>query len=108
MQKQIMRLVKYLLVRQMDFTPWQFFNEKEQVIASKYLMQKYPVHKIFCFAQNGDDHACLVLSGDLSNKFIIVHDFADIGWEFIAGSELNTFGEVLTLMLQNGIEIEDF
>jgi len=68
----------HIITRKLDFSPWVFFTDGQIQTASDYLYRKYPARKILCFAQNGDDHACLVLSGELAGKYIILHDFASI------------------------------
>jgi len=65
--------------------------------------------KVLCFAKSGasDDYACVVLDGALSGKYIMVHDFADPGWEFILGAEVDTLGEMIELIISDIIDIEE-
>jgi len=108
MQEHIARTrqwVHHIITRKLDFSPWVFFSDAQIQTASGDLYRKYPARKILCFARNGDDHACLVLDGELAGKYIILHDFASVGWEFRPGAEVSSFGEILHIMLQDSMEM---
>lgn len=74
----------------MNLEPWRIYaTEDEACEVSEDLNGRYPTRKVQCFAErvDTDDVACLVLSpapDERAGSIIVVHDFADRGWEVAA------------------------
>lgn len=70
-----------------NLDPWEIFvTEADVQERSDDLNRRYPVRKVLCFAErvDTDDVACLVQTpseNERSGSIIIVHDFANEGWE---------------------------
>lgn len=76
--QEFVRIIRQSLV---DLTPWHVLTAEKALALHKGLATRYPERELFPFAyrQDNDDVACWSRSS--GEKVLIIHDFADKGWE---------------------------
>lgn len=73
--------LNFVSAAEIDLAPWKILPAKKQVSLAQDLADRYPQRKLLPFAKRTDCDDVAAWELDKQDEVIILHDFADEGWE---------------------------